>query len=269
VDSDGKTHTLTRSADGDSYTDQNGNVYSLTANGYQYTDANGNTYTLSKDGYSFTQTDSNGNVLVTYSVNSDGYHFKDPQGNEHTLGGTGHTYVAHNQDGTVRGTYEITGTGMVYEDNETHNLTIVDGTGTRFIFKNGNNEDVIAGLNFSNQALNLQADDATIAAAVATQSAILLGGSPDGWLMNSTKIWNMKSLQNVGVIESIALDAALNQIRIASSQIVLDGTNGVLFIGRPGMDPSSSTSGPTSYTSALMLMGGVGIQAKTQGVSTY
>ncbi len=83
--------------------------------------------------------------------------------------------------------------------------------------------------------------------------------------MTPTKIFNKKTLGGA-YVESIGLDAGNNQIRIANSQIVLDGTNGVLFIGRPYI--TSSNAQPV-YTSSQIYMGAIGIQATNVGATQY
>ena len=144
-------------------------------------------------------------------------------------------------------------------------VTIMDGSGEQYFWKNASNLWVTTKTSVSTSSTQYTVDLANLVNEIQDKDAILLGGALSGWQMTPTKIFNKKTL-NGTYVESIGLDAGNNQIRVANSQIVLDGTNGVLFIGRPYI--TSSNAQPV-YTSSQIYMGAIGIQATNVGATQY
>lgn len=156
-------------------------------------------------------------------------------------------------------------------------VTVSDAGGVRYFFYDSTAarwKMTITG--FTSFHIESTASSAEIANYIAGKDAILLGGTLSGWMLGSQSIYIKRS----GVIGagsnhqqswvySIHLDGANNQITLADSQIVLDGTNGVIYIGRPAFNNVNSALPSAFTTDSHLIMSNINITATTVGVTQY
>lgn len=91
-------------------------------------------------------------------------------------------------------------------------------------------------------------------------------GSIGGWRIESSQLVNYVNdipVNRFDDNEGIALDADNHQIRLHGSDIVIDGTSGIIFMGKP------ATDGVTYSTNSHLIMSNINITSQTVGVTSY
>lgn len=153
---------------------------------------------------------------------------------------------------------------------EATRVTIVDAAGTRYYTYDTTTQkwSMLTTGFMSYTMLSQVSDPALIANYIAEKDAILLGGNLDGWVYGPSSIYIRRNgvIGSSGWVYSIHLDGANNQITLANSQIVLDGTNGVIFIGRPEVNNDEVMM---CTTDSHLVMSNINITAHTVGVTQY
>ena len=129
-------------------------------------------------------------------------------------------------------------------------------------------EDEPVQFQFATQNKFVQGDDAAIADTIIREKMMLMGGTISAWGTNNNGVMaTYRYNNNSEVVESIALDPSLNQIRVGSGQIVLDGTTGVLFIGNK--IATNGDTGSSIYTMGTIYLARVALVGLTTGATTY